>query len=80
MPLIQNEVVPGWVSKDQFLQGLALTQSMPGPLFNFSAYLGAVYKGVGGAMVGYMGLFGPAVGLNLSIVLFWAHLRHKSHG
>ena len=32
----------------QFLQGLGLAQSMPGPLFNFSSYLGAVYKGVAG--------------------------------
>lgn len=32
---------------------------MPGPLFNFSAYLGAVYQGVGGALVAWLGMFGP---------------------
>lgn len=77
VPLIQNEVVPQWMTKDQFLQGLALTQSLPGPLFNFAAYLGAVYTGVGGAAVGFLGLFGPGVGLIFAVVPFWAHLRHN---
>ena len=42
LPLLQNEVVTtGWVSQADFLTGLALVQAMPGPLFNFAAYLGA---------------------------------------
>ena len=41
LPLLQNEVVAtGWVSLPDFLTGLALVQAMPGPLFNFAAYLG----------------------------------------
>ena len=41
LPLLQNEVVTtGWVSLPDFLTGLALVQAMPGPLFNFAAYLG----------------------------------------
>ena len=41
LPLLQNEVVAtGWVSLGDFLTGLALVQAMPGPLFNFAAYLG----------------------------------------
>jgi chromate transporter len=31
-----------WVTEEQFLTGLAVAQAMPGPLFNFSAYLGAI--------------------------------------
>jgi chromate transporter len=32
---------PGsWMSADEFYAGLALAQAMPGPLFNFAAYLG----------------------------------------
>ncbi|MBI4220290.1 MAG: chromate efflux transporter [Chloroflexi bacterium] len=43
LPLLENEVVPaGWVTKDQFLAGYGATQAVPGPLFTFSAYLGAV--------------------------------------
>mmetsp|Transcript_5522 Transcript_5522/g.8426 ORF Transcript_5522/g.8426 Transcript_5522/m.8426 type:complete len:476 (-) Transcript_5522:163-1590(-) len=76
LPLLETEVVPAWMTRDQFLQGLGLAQSMPGPLFNFSAYLGAVYKGVPGALVAYMGLFGPGIILIFGIVPFWARLRH----
>ena len=34
------QVEPGWVSEEAFYAGLALTQSLPGPLFNFSASRG----------------------------------------
>ena len=41
LPLLQNEVVAtGWISEQDFLTGFALVQAMPGPLFNFAAYLG----------------------------------------
>jgi len=45
LPLLEDEVVPSWMNRNQFLQGLGLAQSLPGPLFNFSAYLGAIYQG-----------------------------------
>ena len=48
LPMLQDEVVPDWMTENQFLQGLGLAQSMPGPLFNFSSYLGAVYNDVPG--------------------------------
>ena len=41
LPLLQNEVVAtGWILEQDFLTGFALVQAMPGPLFNFAAYLG----------------------------------------
>ena len=76
LPLLQDEVVPKWMTQDQFLQGLGLAQSMPGPLFNFAAYLGAVYQGVPGALVAFLGIFGPGVILIFAVVPFWARLRH----
>lgn len=77
LPLLEDEVVPSWMNRNQFLQGLGLSQSLPGPLFNFSAYLGAVYQGnVWGALVAWAGLFGPGVLLIFAIVPFWARLRH----
>jgi chromate transporter len=43
LPLVQNEVVPpGWVTGDQFLAGYGAAQAVPGPLFTFAAYVGAV--------------------------------------
>ena len=77
LPMLQDEVVPSWMTKDQFLQGLGLAQSMPGPLFNFSAYLGAVYAGVPGALCAFIGLYGPGVTLIFAAVPFWARLRHN---
>lgn len=68
LPMLQDEVVPFWMTKEQFLQGLGLAQSMPGPLFNFSSYLGAVYQRVPGALVAYCGLFGPGVILIFAMV------------
>jgi len=43
LPLLQAEVVPpGWVSNENFLAGYGAAQALPGPLFTFAAYLGAV--------------------------------------
>jgi len=77
LPMLQDEVVPTWMTDNQFLQGLGLAQSMPGPLFNFSSYLGAVYRGVPGALMAWLGLFAPGVILIFAVVPFWARLRHN---
>ncbi len=42
LPLLKAEVVPGLVSDDAFLAGYGAAQVVPGPLFTFAAYLGAV--------------------------------------
>jgi chromate transporter len=76
LPFLQDEVVPKWMTKEQFLQGLGLTQNMRGPLFNFDAYLGAIYQGVPGALIDYLGIFGPGVILIFAAVPFCARLRH----
>lgn len=54
---------------------IASEQALPGPLFNFAAYLGAVYKGVPGAFVGWLGLFGPGVSLIFGFLPFWGRVR-----
>ena len=79
LPMLQNEAVPlGWVTDEQFFQGLGLAQSLPGPLFNFSSFLGATYKGVLGAIVAELGLFGPGYILIFAMVPFWGHVRHST--
>lgn len=43
LPLLEREVVPtGWVSRENFLAGYGATQAVPGPLFTFAGYLGAI--------------------------------------
>ncbi len=45
LPLLRAEVVrPGWMSDDAFLAGYGFVQAAPGPLFTFSAYLGAAMR------------------------------------
>jgi len=61
LPMLEDEVVPGWMTRDQFYQGLGLAQSLPGPLFNFSSYLGAIYQGIPGGFVAWIGLFSPGI-------------------
>ncbi len=42
MPQVCTDSPNSWMTTGQFYAGLALAQAMPGPLFNFAAYLGAV--------------------------------------
>ncbi|KAG7375829.1 hypothetical protein PHYPSEUDO_015145 [Phytophthora pseudosyringae] len=79
LPMLLNDVVvAGWVSKEQFLIGLALVQSLPGPLFNISAYLGALIYGVPGAIVSSMGLFGPGIVLFFGLLPLWERVRDNT--
>ena len=77
LPMLQNVVVPlGWMTNAQFFQGLGLTQSLPGPMFNFSAFVGAVYQGFWGAVLSMLGLFGPGFILIFAMMPFWSRIRH----
>jgi chromate transporter len=43
LPLLEDSVVAsGWITNEQFLAGYGASQAIPGPMFSFSAYLGAV--------------------------------------
>ena len=76
LPMLLHDFVnAGWVSKDEFLAGFALIQSLPGPLFNISAYLGALLYGPAGAVVGVLGLFGPGIILFFGLLPLWERVR-----
>lgn len=80
LPLLQREVVPaGWVTNDQFLIGYAAAQAVPGPLFTFSAYLGAVSQptpnGWLGALITLVAIFLPSFFFVMGILPFWNRLR-----
>ena len=83
LPLLRAEVVPrGWVSDDQFLAGYGAAQALPGPLFTFSAYLGAVMTPGPRAWLGGLwclfAIFLPAWLLIGGALPFWHRLRAKS--
>ena len=83
LPLLQASVVPpGWVSNDTFLAGYGAAQAVPGPLFTFAAYLGAVMKpaphGAAGAVLCLVAVFVPSFLLVFGALPFWEELRRRS--
>jgi chromate transporter len=80
LPLLQAEVVPkGWVDNNTFLAGYGIAQALPGPLFSFAAYLGAVKSGSPtGWMAGLWSLFAillPPLLLVTGLLPLWNRLR-----
>ena len=82
LPLLRIAfVAPGWVSDDAFLAGYGAAQAIPGPLFTFAAYLGAVGKpsphGVTGAALGLIGIFLPGILILIGTLPFWETFRAR---
>ncbi|MDE1974764.1 MAG: chromate transporter, partial [Hyphomicrobiales bacterium] len=82
LPLLRQAfVAPGWVSDDTFLTGYGAAQAIPGPLFTFAAYLGAVVRpsphGIAGAALGLFGIFIPGILILLGTLPFWDSLRKR---
>jgi chromate transporter len=83
LPLLQAAVVlPGWVTETQFLTGYSAAQAVPGPLFTFSAYLGAIESpypnGWVGAIIALLGIYLPSFLLLVGVLPFWNSLRTRS--
>lgn len=82
LPLLQAEVVSsGWVTNDAFLAGYGAAQAVPGPLFTFAAYLGAVMSlapnGILGAAICLAAIFVPGFLLLLGALPFWDGFRKQ---
>ena len=82
LPLLQAVVVQGGVvSNSDFLAGYGAAQAVPGPLFTFAAYLGAVMHGpvsgwIGGTIF-LAAIFLPAFLLVVGVLPFWDALRQR---
>ena len=82
LPLLRAEVVaPGWVGDATVPDRLWVAQAMPGPLFTFAAYLGAVMgpapSGVAGAAIALVAIFLPGLLLLYGMLPFWDGLRGR---
>lgn len=78
LPLLEREMVPaGLVSQADFLAGYGAAQAVPGPLFTFAAYLGAMAKGLSGAAVATAAIFLPAFLIVAGALPFWDSLRRS---
>jgi chromate transporter len=80
LPLLQAEVVPnGRVDESLFLAGYGAAQAVPGPLFTFSAFLGAS-MGQGAAAIHLsllclVAIFIPSFLLVIGVMPYWEQLR-----
>jgi chromate transporter len=70
------------ISNAEFLSGYAVAQALPGPVFSFSAYIGALSSrnyGVGGEILGAfmsaLGIFLPGTFLIFFVIRFWESLK-----
>lgn len=78
LPLLEREFVPiGWMDEVSFLAGYGATQAVPGPLFTFAAYIGAVIGGWKGGLLATVAIFLPAFLLILGTLPFWDQLRRN---
>jgi chromate transporter len=82
LPLLETGIVqPGWVSENDFLAGYGAAQAVPGPLFTFAAYLGAVMgpapNGVAGATISLVAVFLPGLLLVVGTLPFWDAFRTR---
>jgi len=85
-PMLYTEFVQyapkQYLSSEEFLSGYALAQSVPGPVFSFSAYIGALamrdYGIIGkllGAIMSSAGIFLPGTFLIFFMIRVWESLK-----
>jgi len=82
LPLLQAEVVPpGWVTNEEFVAGYGAAQAVPGPLFTFAVYLGAVMhqkpNGIAGAALALVAIFLPTFLMVVGALPFLSALRTR---
>lgn len=80
LPLLQAELVtPGLIDADLFLAGYGAAQAVPGPLFSFAAYAGALLSvppnGVFGALLALGAIYLPSFLLVFGALPYWQTLR-----
>jgi chromate transporter len=67
----------GWLTAAQFLDGVALTQAVPGPISTLSAFVGWSAAGLPGAVAGTAGLYLPAFAAVLVVAPHLEKLRRQ---
>ena len=83
-PMLYNEFVAfkHYLTREEFLSGLGLVQAVPGPVFAFAPYIGALsMRGAGmhgqlwGGFVSTAGIFLPGTFLIFFVYRFWGQLK-----
>lgn len=74
VPLIENEIVDKrkWIAKDDFINLLAIAQSVPGILaVNISIFIGYKLRGIRGSIATTLGTILPSFVIILAIAVFF---------
>jgi chromate transporter len=77
LPFLQS-LIGSSVPTATFFAGYGAAQAVPGPLFTFAAFLGAVDRQTGGpagALIALAGIFAPSFLLLAAVLPLWAALR-----
>ncbi len=83
-PMLYNEFVAfkHYLTREEFLSGLGLVQAIPGPVFAFASYIGALsMRDEGrqgqllGSVVSTVGIFLPGTFLIFFVYRFWGQLK-----
>ena len=77
LPLIERDVVgKGWMTKEEFLDIFAVTQSLPGVFaVNISLFVGYKLRGIGGGLLCALATILPSFLIILLIAMFFSHFR-----
>lgn len=78
LPMLEREVVPGWMTADAFIAGYGAAQAVPGPLFTLSAYLGQLMGSGLGVLIAVAAMFLPSFLLVIGTLPFWSVIRTKT--
>ncbi len=83
-PMLYNEFVAfkHYLTREEFLSGLGLVQAVPGPVFAFASYIGALsmrdagmHGQLWGSVVSTAGIFLPGTFLIFFVYRFWEQLK-----
>lgn len=78
IPVLNQHLVTelGWLTQQEFIDGVALSQLTPGPLAVLATFAGYRVANIAGALTATAALFLPATALMLFISHFYQRLRH----
>jgi chromate transporter len=84
IPLLYTEFVEfkDYLTSEEFLSGFGIVQALPGPVFSFSAYIGAlamrdqgILWEIAGGIVAAAGIFLPGTFMIFFVIRFWEKLK-----
>ena len=78
IPLIQHQVVDSlhWLTAPQFVDGIAMGQITPGPVFITATFIGYKVAGILGAIVATLAIFAPSLALMIGLADIHAKVRN----